>query len=109
MNFYKELGLLLRKARNNVGISLDELSLRLDNEKSKSTLMRYENGESRIDQSILEKICSILNVESKVIIDQAKVMDDFGPEFRAFEQENEKLNENFDQSYNFRSLVNSIG
>lgn len=101
-DLYIELGRILRCEREKNNLSLDNLSEKLSFEKSKSTLKRYEYGESRIDMEVLNKICNILNLDANDIIAKAK----FNVEWNL---ENEKLNEHFNQSDNFRSLVNSIG
>lgn len=69
---YKNIGLQLKKAREAKKMSLDTLCERIGQIKTKSTLKRYEDGESRIELDILQLICEKLDVNYKEIIDIAK-------------------------------------
>ncbi len=71
ISIYKELGKLLKVARENKNISLDTLSNLLNGHKTKSTLKRYEDGVSRIDMETLHKICNILGQDANSLIDEA--------------------------------------
>lgn len=74
---YVEIGKQLKQARLKKGYSLDELSEALFCVKTKSTLKRYEDGESRIDMEIMQAICSILDLDMGEVIRHARCMVDF--------------------------------
>lgn len=62
--FYQALGLEIRKARQEKNITLYKIA-RLTGI-SKSTVDRWELGESRISVSNYKKLCKILNIDSKI-------------------------------------------
>lgn len=62
-DFYIELGYILKDARLKKKYSYDTLSDKINNIKTKSTLKRYEAGESRIEIGILEAICDALDLD----------------------------------------------
>lgn len=70
--FYTEVGKLLKEYRNRRGYSLDQVCDMLHNTKTKSTLKRYEDGESRIDMPILEKLAKIYAVDVDFIVSTAQ-------------------------------------
>lgn len=72
MALYKEIGAIIKKNRQNKSISLDNLVIKLNNVKTKSTLKRYEDGVSRIDMDILEKICNVLDINYLDVIKEAE-------------------------------------
>lgn len=78
---YVEIGKQLKEARINKGYSLDELSDALMGMKTKSTLKRYEDGESRIDMEVMQALCSILDLDMGQVIKQARCMVDFSDVF----------------------------
>lgn len=73
MELYAIIGKQIKNARNLKGISLDTLSELINGEKTKSTLKRYEDGTSRIEMDILEKICNQLGINYIDVINKAKV------------------------------------
>lgn len=77
MSFYLELGKILKKARENRRISLDQLSENLNGLKKKSTLKRYEDGESRVDMDTLASICDVLNLDMAETVKLAGARADF--------------------------------
>lgn len=78
ISIYKELGKLLKIAREDKNISLDTLSNMLNGHKTKSTLKRYEDGVSRIDMETLSKICTVLGQDAKTLIDKASTLANVG-------------------------------
>lgn len=74
---YIEIGKQLKQARVKKGYSLDELSDALMGAKTKSTLKRYEDGESRIDMEVMQALCSILDLDMGQVIKQARCVVDF--------------------------------
>ncbi len=72
MALYKEIGNIIKRERKNHNISLDMLVNKLGGLKTKSTLKRYEDGASRIDMEILEKICNALNISYVDVINEAE-------------------------------------
>lgn len=72
MELYTIIGKQIKNARNLKGISLDTLSELINGEKTKSTLKRYEDGTSRIEMDILEKICNQLGINYIDVINNAK-------------------------------------
>lgn len=61
--FYIEIGRILQDARLRNKYSYDTLSSKIDGIKTKSTLKRYEEGESRIDQDTLNVLCNALGLD----------------------------------------------
>lgn len=72
MALYKEIGAIIKKRRQDKSISLDNLVEKLGYLKTKSTLKRYEDGVSRIDMDILEKICNVLQINYLDVIKEAE-------------------------------------
>lgn len=62
-SFYIELGRILKEARLKKKYSYDTLSDKIKYIKTKSTLKRYEAGESRIEIDILEILCDTLDLD----------------------------------------------
>lgn len=62
-DFYIELGMILKEARLKMGFSYDTLADKINGIKTKSTLKRYEAGESKIDMETLARICEVLHIE----------------------------------------------
>lgn len=77
MQFYTELGKILKSAREDRKMSLDQLSESINGLKKKSTLKRYEDGESRIDMDMLSKICDILDLDMSDVVRLAGARADF--------------------------------
>lgn len=72
MELYAIIGKQIKTARNLKGISLDTLSELINGEKTKSTLKRYEDGSSRIEMDMLEKICNQIGLNYVDVINNAK-------------------------------------
>lgn len=72
MELYAIIGKQIKNARNLKGISLDTLSELINGEKTKSTLKRYEDGSSRIEMDMLEKICNQIGLNYVDVINNAK-------------------------------------
>lgn len=66
---YVKIGEQLRKAREDKGMTLEEVAEKMN--LTKKTIQRYETGESRISNEKLELLAPILNLNSKKIIDTA--------------------------------------
>lgn len=77
MQFYAELGKILKSARENRKMSLDQLSESINGLKKKSTLKRYEDGESRIDMDVLSSLCDVLNLDMSEAVRVASARADF--------------------------------
>lgn len=80
MPIYRELGKLLKSAREEKEMSLDSLCDALDGFKTKSTLKRYEDGVSRIDMETLSRICFILGKDQNALIEKASSIVKLGRE-----------------------------
>lgn len=77
MMLYKEIGHILKRERISQKISLDILSEKINNLKTKSTLKRYEDGASRIDMDTLKLICKALCLNYADVIKEAEQKVDF--------------------------------
>jgi repressor LexA len=77
MPLYKEIGIILKNARESKKISYDTLVNAIGGHKTKSTLKRYENGLSRMEMETLEKICIALglNIDEVIITAKAKTQE----------------------------------
>ena len=71
-DLYLSIGEQLRSAREKKGYSLDFLVSLIDGVKTKSSLKRYEDGESRIEIDVLEKICNKLDLNYSEVVAKAK-------------------------------------
>ena len=72
---YRNIGRQLRDARNAKKLSLQYISDAMGGAKSKQTIMRYENGDTRIGTDDLEVICNLLGLVPKEVIRKAKEQD----------------------------------
>lgn len=70
MNLNKEIGRILKEIRISKGMSIQYLSSELDIDQD--TLLDYENGK-RIESTVLEKICDILEVDKINVLEKAKL------------------------------------
>lgn len=77
MMLYEEIGHILKRERTSQKISLDILSEKINNLKTKSTLKRYEDGASRIDMDTLRLICKALCLNYADVIKEAEQKVDF--------------------------------
>ena len=69
---YIEIGKILKKARIQKNMSLQNVSDALGNKKTKQTIMRYENGTSRIEAEIMKELCRILGLDAETVIHTAQ-------------------------------------
>lgn len=69
---YKHIGSQLRERREELNYSLDTLKMLIGEIKTKSTLKRYEDGESRIELDTLKVICDRLGLDYKDVIQKAR-------------------------------------
>ena len=69
---YKEIGKQLKEKREAMGYSLDTLTELIGGIKTKSTLKRYEDGNSRIEIDVLELICDKLGLRYQDVVQRAK-------------------------------------
>lgn len=76
--FYVELGKLLYEARIKMHYSYDTLSEKINGIKTKSTLKRYEDGESKIDMGTLQIICDVLNLDAGECLATARLRSTLG-------------------------------
>jgi repressor LexA len=72
MDLYISIGKQLKNARKSKGISLDTLSNLINGEKTKSTLKRYEDGNSRIEMDTLKMICDKIGIDYLDVITKAR-------------------------------------
>ena len=68
-DFNRTVGNMLKKAREDKGLSLEELASKIDNKVSRQTLSTYENGRSKIKLSIFLEICKALNLNPEEFFD----------------------------------------
>lgn len=71
MLLYQEIGKILKTRREELNMSFDKLSEYIDGKKTKSTLKRYEDGNSRIDMDTLHDICKVLGLNRDTVIADA--------------------------------------
>lgn len=72
MELYVSIGKQIKEGRIKKGISLDTLSDLIDGIKTKSTLKRYEDGNSRIEMDILKLICDQIGLDYLEVISKAR-------------------------------------
>ena len=71
-DFYTAIGLQLRKARESKRMSLQDLSDAIGGMKTKQTIMRYENGTTRIHTDELKAICNVLGIRDEDVVNCAR-------------------------------------
>ena len=69
--YWPYVGEILREERRKRKLSLQDLSDKIGGVKSKQSLMRYENGQNKIDKGTLEAVCRVLALDPQEIKDQA--------------------------------------
>jgi len=69
-NFYKKLGLKIKKIREEIGLSQEELAKEL--KISRVTLSQIENGERKISAEEVTELSKIFNIPSDVLLDLKK-------------------------------------
>ena len=70
--FNFEIATLLKKYRLRKGYSLEELSNKINKIVSRQMLFKYEKGQARIKTDVFNKICAVLDVNPKSIINDAE-------------------------------------
>lgn len=70
-DLYIEIGKQLKEARLRKGMSLQDVSDAIGGDKTKQTIMRYENGTTRIETELLKKLCNILSLDPQEVLDTA--------------------------------------
>ena len=70
---FAEIGKQLKEARIKKGMSLQDMSDAIGGIKTKQTIMRYENGETRIDTETMDAICNVLGLDAETVIDIAQI------------------------------------
>ncbi len=71
--FYESLGNIFKTARVRKHLSLRELSDKLQGVRSKSTLKRYEDGETRLNEDDITLLCEALSLDKKAVVNDASV------------------------------------
>lgn len=71
-DFYTELGRILQDARLSKKLSYDSLSKKINYIKTKSTLKRYEAGDSHIEAGILTILCDALGLDANETLKMAR-------------------------------------
>lgn len=72
MELYVSIGKQIKEGRTRKGISLDTLSDLIGGVKTKSTLKRYEDGNSRIEMDVLKMICDQIGLDYLDVISKAR-------------------------------------
>lgn len=72
MELYVSIGKQIKEGRTRKGISLDTLSDLIGGIKTKSTLKRYEDGNSRIEMDVLKMICDQIGLDYLDVISKAR-------------------------------------
>ena len=67
-----EIGKQLKEARIKKGMSLQNVSDAIGGIKTKQTIMRYENGTTRIDEPVMEKVCAALGLNVNEVVKKAE-------------------------------------
>ncbi len=67
-----EIGKQLKEARIKKGMSLQNVSDAIGGIKTKQTIMRYENGTTRIDEPVMEKVCTTLGLNVNEVVKKAE-------------------------------------
>lgn len=67
-----EIGKQLKEARIKKGMSLQNVSDAIGGIKTKQTIMRYENGTTRIDEPVMEKVCATLGLNVNEVVKKAE-------------------------------------
>lgn len=72
--FYIALGKTIKKRRNELGLSLQNVVDKLPKENTiaRQTLSKYEKGNRRMNTTIFNEICKILNLSPKEILNSIK-------------------------------------
>ena len=71
-SLYKELGKQLKAARLAKGWSLQDVSDKIGGIKTRQTIMRYENGETRPDINTIKALCNVLGLDPDAVTQKAK-------------------------------------
>lgn len=69
---YVEVGRILKDARKAKNMSLQDVSDAIGNKKTKQTIMRYENGSTRVEAEIMKELCRVLGLDADTVIRTAQ-------------------------------------
>ncbi len=70
MDINIKIGMLLRKKREDAGLSLSQVGEKL--KMHKSTIYYYETGRNHIDVEVLNKICKVYGTDMYSFFDELK-------------------------------------
>ena len=70
---FAEIGKQLKEARIKKGMSLQDMSDAIGGLKTKQTIMRHEDGTTRIDTETMEAICNVLGLDMEAVVYIAKL------------------------------------
>jgi len=76
-NFYKKIGKKIRDARNEIGLTLEELNERTGLNLSKGSFSSMENGKQQISIYQLHRIANALGVPLNSFFDELENESDF--------------------------------
>ena len=69
---YVEIGRILKDARKAKNMSLQDVSDAIGTKKTKQTIMRYENGATRVEAEIMKELCRVLGLDADTVIRTAQ-------------------------------------
>lgn len=69
---YIEVGRILKDARKAKNMSLQDVSDAIGNKKTKQTIMRYENGSTRVEAEVMKELCRVLGLDADTVIRTAQ-------------------------------------
>ena len=72
-SLHQEIGKQLKEARIKKGMSLQDMSDAIGGIKTKQTIMRYENGDTRIEAEVMKEICRVLGLDCDDVIRKAEM------------------------------------
>lgn len=72
-SLHQEIGKQIKEARIKKGMSLQDMSDAIGGIKTKQTIMRYENGDTRIEAEVMKEICRVLGLDCDDVIRKAEM------------------------------------
>lgn len=72
-SLHQEIGKQIKEARIKKGMSLQDMSDAIGGIKTKQTIMRYENGDTRIEAEVMKAICRVLGLDSGDVVRNAEM------------------------------------
>lgn len=72
-SLYQEIGKQIKDARIKKGMSLQDMSDAINGIKTKQTIMRYENGDTRIEAEVMMAICNVLGLDVDEVVHNAEL------------------------------------